>query len=280
MALSYEVHVAPPVRTADTSFAPGESERSWSPISSTLISGERDAVLVDTPLTREQTGGLLDWLAASGKNLTTVYLTHGHGDHWFGLGMVLARYPQARAVTSPEVIDVMRANLAPGFLDGFWRQSFPDQIPTDLVMAEPLDGDRLTLEGEELVAVPLGHTDTDRTTCLHAPSIGLVVAGDAAYNDVHQYVAESDERGRLDWMAAIDVMESLEPQAVVAGHKRDGRPDDPHILAETRQYLLDFDAVAEQTTTPEELYEEMLAIYPDRVNPGALWTSAVAQKPQ
>ncbi len=123
----------------------------------------------------------------------------------------------------------------------------------------------------------LGHTDTDNTTCLHIPDLDLVVAGDAAYNDVHLYLAESDSERRKAWIGAIDKIEALEPVAVIAGHKRAGRADDPKILEETRQYIRDFDRVDAYRYGPTlELYNQMLAIYPDRVNPGVLWISARA----
>jgi len=130
-----------------------------------------------------------------------------------------------------------------------------------------------------LVVVPLGHTDTDNTTCLHVPSVGLVVAGDAAYNDVHLYLAESNAHTRREWIAALDTIEALHPRAVIAGHKRADRDDGPRIIEETRQYIRDFDRIAQNTKTARELYEQVLALYPDRVNPGALWTSARALKP-
>jgi hypothetical protein len=137
---------------------------------------------------------------------------------------------------------------------------------------------RTLLEGHQLVAVDVGHTDTDNTTVLHVPDIGLVVAGDAAYNDVHQYLAESDSPGRQDWLAALDIIEALDPRAVVAGHKRYGHDDNPRIIDETRQYISDFDRLDEETTTAEELYWQILGIHPHRVNPGALWLSAQSAK--
>jgi short chain dehydrogenase/Pyridine nucleotide-disulphide oxidoreductase len=85
----------------------------------------------------------------------------------------------------------------------------------------------IALEGRELVAVELGHTDTDYTTCLNVPSIGLVVAGDAAYNDVHLYLAESNAQTRREWISALDKIESLNPRAVVATHKRSENDDSP-----------------------------------------------------
>jgi glyoxylase-like metal-dependent hydrolase (beta-lactamase superfamily II) len=163
--LSYQVYVTPIIATATKDVPPGQSRSTWSPISATLISGRHDAVLVDPLMTIEQGMAVADWVSTTGKNLTTVYVTHGHGDHWLGLGAVRERFPGVRAVATPAVID--------------------------------------------------GHTDTDDTTVLHVPDIGLVVAGDAAYNDVHQYLAESDSRGRPDWLAALDIVQALSPRAVV-----------------------------------------------------------------
>ena len=93
---------------------------------------------------------------------------------------------------------------------------------------------------------------------------------DAAYNDVHVYLAESNADSRKEWIAALDMIESLKPRAVVAGHKRPGRPDTPNIIGETKQYIRDFDRIAATTPTAKELYDQMLTIYPDRVNPAVL----------
>ena len=170
----------------------------------------------------------------------------------------------------------MRQNASPEVLEEIWRAAFPDQIPDKLVIAEELEGNVIDLEGHELVAVELGHTDTDYTTCLNVPSIGLVVAGDAAYNDVHLYLAESNAETRREWIAALD---KINPRAVVASHKRPENDDDPKIIEQTRQYIRDFDRLAETTTTAHDLYDRMLDLYPNRVNPGwALWSSARAVK--
>jgi hypothetical protein len=128
------------------------------------------------------------------------------------------------------------------------------------------------------VVVETGHTDTDDTTVLHVPSIGLVVAGDVAYNDVHVYLAESNHHKRMDWILALNMIDGLRPRSVVAGHKRSGRADSPTIVDETRAYILDFDHVAERTHSAREVYEQMLLLHPERVNPGALWSSARAEK--
>ena len=277
--LQWEVFVSGQIPVVTDDFPPGASEVKWSPISSTLISGKRDAVLVDTAITIDQNQKLVEWIAASGKNLTTIYATHGHGDHFFGIGALLDRFPNARAVATPDVVKVMRQQASPQSLASFWNPFFPGQISDHLVIAEGLTENVMDLEGHDLAVVPLGHTDTDHTTCLHVPSVGLVVAGDAAYNGVHQWLAESSPQTRREWIAALDTIEALKPRAVIAGHERPGSDDSPKIIEDTRQYIRDFDRVAETTTTARELYDKMLELYPDRVNPGALWLSARAVKP-
>jgi glyoxylase-like metal-dependent hydrolase (beta-lactamase superfamily II) len=272
--LTFDVYVAPSIPTVNDDLPPGADERLWSPISATLITGQHDAVLVDALLTVAQARDLADWVAAHGKHLTAVYITHGHGDHWFGLGTILDRFPGAKAFAVPAVIEQMRRGSAPEFVASFWKSRFPGEIPDDLFLPDPLPNNTIKLEGHDLVPIGIGHTDTDETTCLHVPALGLVVAGDAAYNDVHLYLAESSPQGRRDWIAALDTIESLGPRAVIAGHKRPSRADDPRIIEETRQYIRDFDRIAQSTTTARELYDQMLAIYPGRVNPGALWGAA------
>src|ERR1700674_2294709 len=124
ISLKWDVFLAPSIPAITSELPPGEKERPWPPISSTLISGECDAVLVDTPISIEQARALANWVVASGKNLTTIYATHGHGDHFFGTSTVLERFPGARFVSRPEVIKVMRQQASPESLATFWNPRF------------------------------------------------------------------------------------------------------------------------------------------------------------
>jgi glyoxylase-like metal-dependent hydrolase (beta-lactamase superfamily II) len=196
---------------------PGKDDLKWVANTTTLIYSEQDALLVDTFLSDAQTAELADWIVATGRRLTTIYITHGHPDHFFGLKLLRDRFPSARAVALPRVVESMQRALAPDSVEN-WRRRFPGMIPARLVSAEPLDNGTFSLEGNAIVAMDIGHTDTDHTTCLHVPSVGLVVAGDAIYNGTHPYLVESDGQGLNDWLAAIDKIEALNPRAAVVGH--------------------------------------------------------------
>ena len=259
---------------------PGKEDLAWVTNTVTLIYGKRDAVLVDTFLSVRHSKDLADWIAESGKNLTTIYITHAHGDHFFGLKLLVDRFPNARAFATSSVVAAMQNQIKPDIVRSFWEPRFPGQVPSELAVPEVLEGDALYLEGEELKVVHLGHTDTSHTTALHVPSIGLVVSGDGVYNNTHLYLAECDEEARGEWLAALDKIEALHPRAVVAGHGVLDPDSSPRHIEETRRYIRDFNAVAAKTSTALSLYERMLTLHPNRVNPGSLWGSAKAAKPE
>src|SRR6202044_519016 len=202
--LQWDVLVSTQIPVLTSDLPPGASQMKWSPISSTLISGKRDAVLVDTAITVDQNKTLVDWIAYSGKNLTAIYATHGHGDHFFGANTIQKRFPKARFVATSEVIAVMRKQASVPVVESYWKPRFPGQIDSTLLIADELKDGVLELEGKQLISIPLGHTDTDSTTCLHVPSIGLAVCGDALYNDVHLHLGESNAEVRNEWIAALD----------------------------------------------------------------------------
>jgi glyoxylase-like metal-dependent hydrolase (beta-lactamase superfamily II) len=271
--LSYDVFVSDGPAGAGDERMPDGAPLAWSPLSSTLIFGAHDALLVDPPFTRAQIQAVGDWVERSGRRLAYIYATHGHGDHWFGTGELARRFPGVAVYATEGTIEVMRQQ-AGSSREQLFDRIFPGQIPETPVLAEPVPVRGFRLEGNPVVAVETGHTDTDKTTVLHVPSIGLVVAGDVAYNGVHQYILEGGGGGLHEWLRALDRVAGLHPRAVVAGHKNKNRPDDPAILDETRQYLQDAIRLLDDKPTAREFYDQMIALYPDRLNPGVVWLGA------
>ncbi|GGS67366.1 MBL fold metallo-hydrolase [Nonomuraea spiralis] len=269
---SYEVWVSGQIPTSGT--LPTGAPQQWSPLSTTLIQGANDAILVDPPFTVEQTRQAGDWAERSGRNLTHIYITHGHGDHWFGAALLAERFPGATVVATEGTIRLMHASIS-GRRRSFWENLFPGQLPDLRVTAQPVPAEGLVLEGHGLHPIEVGHSDGDDSTVLHVPVLGLVVAGDVAYNNVHQYLADGGFDGGVDtWLQAIETVRALRPTAVVAGHKDPDRPDDPRILDETAEYLRTALEVVAAKPTPQAFFDEMTRRYPDRLNPGTVWLNA------
>ncbi|HZM60517.1 MAG TPA: MBL fold metallo-hydrolase [Vicinamibacterales bacterium] len=259
--LRYDVFVAPEKPFTAPPPRLGEP-RAWDPVTSTLLFGPRDAVLVDALMTVREATALADWVALHDRRLTTIYITHGHADHWLGLSVLLARFPHARAVATVGTVRQMHAAAQ----NNWARSRFPGQIADSLALAEPVDDGHLELEGRPIHVIETGHTDTVDTTSLHIPDLDLIVAGDVAYNHCHMFVGATTAASRVEWIAALDTLAALNPAAVVAGHKDPTCGNPPSVLAESRGYLEYFGQLREAAMADEELFDAMVSRYPDWVS--------------
>jgi glyoxylase-like metal-dependent hydrolase (beta-lactamase superfamily II) len=264
--------------TRDTAMPETPQKLKWVANSSTLIYGLHDAVLVDCFLTIGQTNQLIDSIIASGKHLKYIYITHPHGDHFFGLQLLLDRFPDAEAFSSPAAVADMPALILPDVVHAFWGKLFPNQIPARLSNPKALVGSSFDLEGNEIHVIETGFTDTHNSTSIWVPSIKLLVAGDAVYNGIFPYLNETTTTTRLQWVAALRKLEKLHPANVVAGHKNPSLPDSPETIEATANYLLNLNRLFDESATAAELYKKMRALYPDYVNPGSLWGAAKSAK--
>jgi glyoxylase-like metal-dependent hydrolase (beta-lactamase superfamily II) len=268
--LSYDVFVneAPP---QDGVLPNGEQKR-FSPEASTLIYGTRDAVLTDPPLTADQARLVGDWVAARGRDVTDIFVTHGHGDHWFSAGVLAERFG-ARVVASAGTIAQMHASVATRPM--LWDKIYSG-IPPTTVTAVTVPDDRFALEGHDLVIVEAGATDSDDTTVLHVPDLDLVVAGDVIYNGVHMYLAQIAIVGGFEpWRAAIDTVQALGPRHIVCGHQDKSRDDDAgRTIAETRRYLDDAEELLATEDSAVAFFDAMVERYPEHLGRTILWIGA------
>jgi glyoxylase-like metal-dependent hydrolase (beta-lactamase superfamily II) len=272
-ALTYDVFINDPP-PQDNGLLPNGEPKLFSPQASTLIYGSADAVLTDPPMTTDQARALGDWVAGKGRNLTNIFITHGHGDHWFAAGPLAERFG-ARVVASAGTIAQMHANVALRPL--LWDKVYQG-IPPTPVTAVTVPDNRLTLERHDLVILEVGVTDTDDTSVLHVPDLGLVVAGDVIYNGVHMYLAQGAIVGGFGpWRDAIDKVEALKPRHIVAGHQNKQLDDDAdRTIAETRQYLDDADELLRTENTAVDFFNAKIERYPNHLGRTVLWAGASA----
>lgn len=284
---AYPVHVPLPL--------PNGHSPLFTESTSTLIHSANEAIIVDPLLSPEQASSLADWITATvpNKTLTTIYITHGHGDHWFGMGPLKQRFPSAKIVATKGTLEHMYEQIDPnppaGSAGGapFWQNAFPDlTLPSKESLADVhvLEGPELTidLEGHTLHAVPVGHSDTDDSTVLWVPELKLVVAGDAVYNGPFQYMAETTTpEKRQEWIDAVKKVKALEPVAVVTGHKRPGAVDGAWVLAWTIEYLEAWGQavkeVQESGGGAKEMFWKMSELFPDNNGEMILWLSCLTQ---
>lgn len=273
--LGYEVVVSAPIPLALEDLTPDGQPRGWAPLSTTLVFGARDAVLIDPPLTAAQAEAVGDRVAARGKRLTHIVITHAHGDHWFTAAALAERFPGVQVVAAPGTIAQMHRTVAAR--EAFWDVVLPGQIPSSPVIAVAVPGNRIELEGHEVVIVEVGHSDTDDTTVVHVPALGLVLAGDVVYDGVHPFLVESAGGGRDAWRRAIDLVERLHPRRLVAGHSRPGLDHDAvRPVVETRRYLDDVDELLPRHSSAADFFTAMRERHPDRLGVSTLWGSASA----
>src|SRR6478672_5309452 len=268
--IAYDVFVNDP--PPQDGVLPNGEPKVFSPMASTLIYGSTDAVLTDPGMTADQARALGDWVAAHGRNLTDIFVTHGHGDHWFAAGLLAERFG-ARVVATAGTIAHMHANVARRpFL---WDKVY-DGIPPTPVTAVTVPDNRFTLEGHALVIVEKGATDSDDTTVLHVPDLDLVVAGDVIYNGVHMYLVQPAIVGGFGpWRQAIDSVEALGPRHIVCGHQNRQLDDDAaRTIAETRRYLDDADELLQTESTALDFFNAKVERYPNHLGRTILWIGA------
>ena len=196
--------------------------------------------------------------------MTDIFVTHGHGDHWFAAGLLAERFG-ARVVASAGTIAQMHAQRRDAAVAV--GQGLPG-IPPSSVIAVTVPDNRFTLEGHDLVMVEVGHTDSDDTSVLHVPDLGLVVAGDSIYNGVHMYLGQSAVGGFGPWRDAMNKVEALRPRHIVCGHQDKQLDDDAgRTIAQTRQYLDDADDLLRTETTAVGFFNAKIERYPAYLGP-------------
>jgi glyoxylase-like metal-dependent hydrolase (beta-lactamase superfamily II) len=229
-------------------------------VNSTLVSGQKDAILIDAQFTLADGKRVADAIKATGKTLTTVYVTHSHPDHYFGFAPVKEAFPSAKLVALPATVTEIQQTWASKVKQ--WKPLYKDAITATPVVPAPLAGTSLELEGEKLDVVGAVQGDEGQNSYVWIPSLKAVVVGDIAYDQVYPWTAETSVAERKLWIGALDRLSAMNPVMVVPGHQKPEQKQDPGSLKFTKDYLLAFDEALATSKKPADLQEKIKTRYP------------------
>lgn len=246
------------------------------PVTSVLVSAGKEAILVDAQFGISQADKVVEAIRQSGKKLTTVYISHGDPDYYFGLEKIKAAFPDARIVATPQTVAHIKETMA-GKL-AFWGPKLAADAPKTLVVPEVLEGDTLELEGQPLKIVGLAGPQPERSF-VWIPSIRAVVGGVVLANNLHVWMADTQSaKSHADWLATLKTIDSLKPKVVVPGHYLAGPSTALKASAFTAGYIRAFDAQTAKAKDSAELIAAMKKLYPKAGQVSSLELSAKVAK--
>ena len=227
-------------------------------VTSTLVAGEKEAVLIDAQFSLADTHRLIAQILESKKTLTTVFITHGHPDHYFGLVAIKAAFPKAKLVTHPAALAEIKKTWQAKVKQ--WGPMYGALVPQTPALPVALGGKTITLEGQTL-EIRAAQGDSADNSYVWIPSIKTVVAGDIVFANVHSWTRDSNAEQRKAWIKTLDEITALGPTTVIAGHKDPKAKDDLSAVKATREYLDAFDAAVAASKTPAEVQQKIKAKY-------------------
>ncbi|MRT14608.1 MBL fold metallo-hydrolase [Enterobacteriaceae bacterium RIT711] len=270
VSLTTLAHAASPL-TMEV-YNPGE--KSVFPVSSEIVSGEKEVVLIDAQFQSSDADQLIEKIKATGKTLTTVYISHSDPDFYFGLDKIKAAFPQAKIVATPETIAAINASK-----DGklaYWGPILKENAPQSVVVPQPLQGNSFMVDGQKIeVKGP-----TPDRTYVWIPALKAVVGGvPVAGNNIHLWVADTQTpQSRADWQQTLESIKALKPEVVVPGHFLPGAPQTLESVSFTQNYLTTLEKALPKAKDSAQLIAAMKKQYPGLKDESSLELSAKVLK--
>ena len=246
------------------------------PVSSVLVSGDKDAILVDAQFGKSQAEQVVDKIRASGKHLTTIYISHGDPDYYFGLETLTQAFPDAKVVASAPTVE--HINQTKDAKLAFWGPKMGADVPSKVIVPQALQGNTLNLEGRELDIVGLSGRQPGRTF-VWIPSLRAVVGGVVVADNLHVWMADTQTpQSHKQWLATLKRINSLQPKIVVPGHYLGESDRSLNAVHFTRDYIKAFDEETLKARNSDELIAAMKKRYPNLGEESSLELSAKVAK--
>ncbi len=238
------------------------SDESGFEVASVIVTGKTDAALIDAQWTLSNAYRVAAEILETGKNLTTIYTTHAHPDHYFGLGTIAEIFPQARVVAIPPVANLINSQFF-GKIEHWEKVIGATNVCRKTVPIEPLDADYFELEGHRIEIVSEVMGDMNFNTVVWIPSIRTLYGSDVLFNQAHPFTCEVTREERRQWIEDIERIEKMDPEVIIPGHQKPGMPFDVSSCIFTKDYIAATEEALESTSDVAGFYYAMVKHFPE-----------------
>ena len=226
-------------------------------VNSHLVLGKKNAILIDAQFTESDSQKVIDAIKKSGKKLQSVFITHGHPDHYFGLTKIAAAFPSAKLVTTPSVLEDMKETAQAKH--DYWKPIYKDNLAKKITFPKAISASVLELDGQTLNLESVQNAEAHEQVVVKIPGANAVVMGDLLYNNVHLWLAE----GRAEnWKEVLLKLQKSLPKnsKLIPGH---GAPGEMQLLSDNVNYIDAFQAAVKQgsATQAKELMKKQYPKY-------------------
>lgn len=244
-------------------------EKGIFPVSSTLVSGPKEAVLFDAQFSVKDGEELVKLIKARGKTLKEIVITSGDPDFYFGLEPLVKAFPQAKVVATKAVVDHINATKEAKL--AFWGPQMKEGAPTKLIVPQITTATRFTVDGEPLELKHAG----DYAAYVWIPANKAILGGTGIASGIHVWTADTQTPAiRQGWINVLSEMQALKPQQVIPGHYLGKRPTGDDAITFTRNYLKTFEQALASQKGSAAVIGAMKAAYPGLADEGSLELSA------
>ena len=231
-------------------------------VASVIVTGKTDAVLIDAQWTLSNAHRVIAEIAETGKELKTIYVTHAHPDHYFGLGEIAEAFPSARVTALASVARTINKQFF-GKLEHWETVIGPTNVCRKTVNIESLSENYIELEGERIEIIPEVIGDLTYNTVVWIPSIKTLYGSDVLFNQAHPFTCEVTAEERQQWIRDIERLEKMGAEVIIPGHQKPGMPFDSSSYTFTKDYLVATEEVIAETTDEANFYYAMVQRFPE-----------------
>jgi len=238
------------------------SDESGFEVASVIVTGKTDCALIDAQWTLSNAHRVVAEILETGKRLRTIYVTHAHPDHYFGLGPIADAFPEARVIALPEVARTINKQFF-GKIEHWEETIGPINTPRQQVAIEPMTENHFELEGHRIEIIPKVMGDLKYNTVVWIPAIKTLYGSDVLFNQAHPFTCEVTATERAQWVRDIERLEAMGAEVVIPGHQRPGMPFDASSFHFTRDYLIATEEELANTQDEAGFYYAMVRRFPD-----------------